>query len=69
LKNREEITGHETSNKKPQMGYELKQVQEKLSSHFGSRVLIYNDKNNRGSIKIPYLSHEDLNRILEILDL
>lgn len=54
---------------KPAMTYELKQVQEKLSSHFGSRVLINNDKNNRGSIKIPYLSHEDLNRILEILDI
>ena len=54
---------------KPTMSYELKQVQEKLSSHFGSRVLINNDKSNRGSIKIPYLSHEDLNRILEILDL
>ncbi len=69
LKDKEEIREHETSNKKPQMGYELRQVQEKLSSHFGSRVLIHNDKNNRGSIKIPYLSHEDLNRILEILDL
>ena len=53
----------------PPLSYELKQVQEKLSSHFGSRVLIHNDKSNKGSIKIPYLSHEDLNRILEILDL
>lgn len=51
------------------LSYELKQVQEKLSSHFGSRVLINNDKSNKGNIKIPYLSHEDLNRILEILDL
>ena len=54
---------------RPTLSYELKQVQDKLSSHFGSRVLIHNDKSNRGSIKIPYLSHEDLNRILEILDL
>jgi len=51
------------------LNFELKQVQDKLSSHFGSRVLIHNDQNNRGIIKIPYLSHEDLNRILEILDL
>ena len=51
------------------LSYELKQVQDKLSSHFGSRVLINNDKSNKGVIKIPYLSHEDLNRILEILDL
>lgn len=51
------------------LSYELKQVQDRLSSHFGSRVLINNEKNNKGMIKIPYLSHEDLNRILEILDL
>lgn len=54
---------------KPQLSYELKQVQDRLSSHFGSRVLLQNDTANKGVIKIPYLSHEDLNRILEILDL
>jgi ParB family chromosome partitioning protein len=54
---------------KPALSYELKQVQEKLSSHFGTRVNIQNDQNNKGIIKIPYLSHEDLNRIIEILDL
>ena len=52
-----------------QLSHELKQVQSRLSSHFGSRVIIQNDKSNKGSIRIPYLSHEDLNRILEILDL
>ncbi len=53
----------------PPLSHELRQVQEKLSSHFGSRIVLQNDKNNRGSIKIPYLSHEDLNRILEILNI
>ncbi len=51
------------------LSFELKQVQDKLSSHFGSRILIHNDNSNKGTIKIPYLSHEDLNRILEILDI
>ena len=69
LKTEEQKTDKNESSGKPQMSYELKQVQDKLSSHFGSRVLIHDDKNNRGTIKIPYLSHEDLNRILEILDL
>jgi ParB family chromosome partitioning protein len=54
---------------KPKLSYELKQVQDRLSSHFGSRVLLQAEANNKGTIKIPYLSHEDLNRILEILDL
>lgn len=52
-----------------ELSYELKQVQDKLSTYFGSRVVIFNDKSNKGSIKIPYLTHEDLNRILEILDI
>lgn len=69
LKTIEDESDNKKSSGKPQLGYELKQVQDKLSSHFGSRVLIHNDKNNKGTIKIPYLSHEDLNRILEILDL
>ncbi len=69
LKDKKESGGEEQSKGKPQLSYELKQVQDKLSSYFGSRVIIHNDKNNSGSIKISYLSHEDLNRILEILDL
>lgn len=54
---------------RPKLSYELKQVQDRLSSHFGSRVMLQAEANNKGTIKIPYLSHEDLNRILEILDL
>ena len=69
LKTNEGENGKKESTGKPSLSYELKQVQDKLSSHFGSRILIHNEKNNRGTIKIPYLSHEDLNRILEILDL
>ena len=69
LKTEVEESDKKKSPGKPQLSFELKNVQEKLSSHFGSRVLIHNENNNRGSIKIPYLSHEDLNRILEILEL
>ncbi len=51
-----------------ELSYELKQLQEKLSSHFGTKVKI-NDKGKRGELRIPYLSYEDLNRILEILNI
>lgn len=54
---------------KPALSFEMKQVQDRLASHFGSRVILQEDANNKGTIKIPYLSHEDLNRILEILNL
>jgi len=49
--------------------FQIRQIQDKLTSHFGSRIVVQNDSSNKGFIKIPYLSHEDLNRILEILNL
>ncbi|WNB17292.1 ParB/RepB/Spo0J family partition protein [Marivirga arenosa] len=52
---------------KAEMPYEAKQVQTKLSSHFGTKVGMKIDKNNKGEIKIPFLSKDDLNRILDIL--
>ena len=45
---------------------EITQLQSKLSSHFGTRVAIKSD-GKKGEIKIPFLSIEDLNRILDIL--
>lgn len=45
---------------------EIAQLQSQLSSHFGTRVLVKSD-GKRGEIKIPFLSVEDLNRILDIL--
>jgi ParB family chromosome partitioning protein len=45
---------------------EINQLQAKLSSHFGTRVAVKSD-GKKGEIKIPFLSVEDLNRILDIL--
>lgn len=49
--------------------YEVQQVQQKLSSHFGTRISLKADGQFRGEIKIPFVSTEDLNRILEIIDM
>ena len=48
---------------------ELVKLQSSLSSHFGTKVTVKGDKENKGEIKIPYVSVEDLNRILEILEI
>ena len=48
--------------------YELIRLQDQLSSHFGTKIKIKSDQGNRGEIKIPFVSTEDLNRILEILE-
>ncbi|MBL7843237.1 MAG: ParB/RepB/Spo0J family partition protein [Cyclobacteriaceae bacterium] len=45
---------------------EISNLQSQLSSHFGTRVVVKSD-GKKGEIKIPFLSVEDLNRILDIL--
>ncbi len=47
---------------------EIVQLQAKLSSHFGTKVSVKSD-GKKGEIKIPFLSVEDLNRLLDILKL
>ncbi len=48
---------------------EIQKLQSELSSHFGSKIQIKADNKNKGEIKIPFVSTQDLNRILEILDI
>ena len=45
---------------------EISNLQSRLSSHFGTRVVVKSD-GKKGDIRIPFLSVEDLNRILDIL--
>lgn len=47
---------------------EVAQLQTRLSSHFGTRIQIKGNS-QKGEIRIPYISLEDLNRILDILKL
>ena len=52
----------------PNNSREVVQLQSKLASHFGTKVDVKSD-GKKGEIKIPFVSIEDLNRILEILNL
>jgi ParB family chromosome partitioning protein len=47
---------------------EIVSLQNKLTSHFGTKIQVKSDKQFKGEIKIPFVSAEDLNRILEILN-
>jgi len=47
---------------------ELKQLQNRLSSYFGTKITILSDDKLKGEIKIPFVSKDDLNRILEIIN-
>ncbi len=65
----EEKAAPQASIQDPVKRYELGKLQQKLSSHFGSKVSLKANDRDKGEIKIPFTSTEDLNRILEILDL
>jgi len=47
---------------------EFLKIQDKLSSHFGTRVSLKIQGDDRGKIEIPFLSIPDLNRILELIN-
>lgn len=47
---------------------EIKNLQTKLSSHFGTKISVKANSQNKGEIKIPFYSTEDLNRIIEMLN-
>ena len=53
----------------PVRKYEISKIQQRLASHFGTKVALKTDEKNRGEIKIPFNSATDLNRILEILEI
>jgi ParB family chromosome partitioning protein len=67
-KNGENSSEEATSTASTPHSREISQLQSKLSSHFGTRVVVKSD-GSRGEIKIPFLSVEDLNRLIDILKL
>ena len=46
---------------------EVIRLQSDLSSHFGTKVAVSMSNKDKGDIKIPFVSIDDLNRLLEIL--
>jgi ParB family chromosome partitioning protein len=47
---------------------ELKNVESRLSSHFGTKIFVKSSPAGKGEIKIPFVSTDELNRILELLN-
>jgi ParB family chromosome partitioning protein len=60
-------TAEKANSPTKEISYEVKNVQNKLSSHFGTKIGLKINEKNKGEIKIPFLSKDDLNRILDIL--
>jgi ParB family chromosome partitioning protein len=50
------------------ISYQLKKIEDDLASKFSTRVKLKVDTRGKGIIEIPFLSEDDLGRILEMLD-
>ncbi|WP_113654135.1 ParB/RepB/Spo0J family partition protein [Pedobacter namyangjuensis] len=48
--------------------FEYQKLQKDLASKFSTKVKLKVNDNGKGAIEIPFVSNEDLNRILELLD-
>ena len=59
----------ESPKPKEEINPEIVKLQDKLTSHFGTKIHVKADKNNKGEIKIPFVSADELERILELLKL
>jgi ParB family chromosome partitioning protein len=55
--------------KKPEdLTYQVKKIEDDLASRFGTMVKIKVGNGGKGAIEIPFLSEDDMGRILEMLD-
>jgi ParB family chromosome partitioning protein len=50
------------------VSFEYKKIQDDLASKFATKVNLKVQNNGKGAIEIPFVSKEDLSRILELLD-
>ena len=51
------------------VSFQIQKIQDELSSKFSSRIKFKMGNRGTGTIEIPFLSEDDLSRILEIMDL
>src|ERR1700753_2202831 len=50
------------------LSFQIQKIQDDLASKFSTRVKLKVSNQGKGTIEIPFLSEEDLSRILEMLD-
>ncbi|WP_026896825.1 ParB/RepB/Spo0J family partition protein [Daejeonella oryzae] len=50
------------------MSFQFQKIEDDLASKFGTRVKLKVQDKGTGAIEIPFMSEDDLNRILEMLD-
>ncbi|MFD1630031.1 ParB/RepB/Spo0J family partition protein [Pseudopedobacter beijingensis] len=58
----------EKGKKADAVSFQYQKIQDDLSSKFATKIKMKVGANGKGAIEIPFLSDDDLNRILELLD-
>jgi len=56
------------SEQQPKASFEYQKLQKDLASRFATKVKLKVGENGKGAIEIPFVSNDDLSRILELLD-
>jgi ParB family chromosome partitioning protein len=56
------------STKTEPVSFEYRKIQDDLASKFATKVTLKVQQNGKGAIEIPFVSQDDLSRILELLD-
>jgi ParB family chromosome partitioning protein len=65
----EQKPGIKKEGKQPEpISFQMQKIQDDLASKFSTRVKLKLSSQGKGSIEIPFLSEDDLGRILEMLD-
>lgn len=58
----------DTKQKDSALSFQMQKIQDDLASKFSTRVQVKVNQQGKGAIEIPFLSADDLHRILEMLD-
>ena len=53
---------------KPRLTEDLRQIQDKFSAFFGSKVALQRDEKGKGKIMVNFMNDGDLNRLLDLID-
>lgn len=68
VRNVQKQEGGKTAKSAQGVSYQMQKIQDDLASKFSTKVKLKVGSQGSGSIEIPFLSEDDLNRILEMLD-
>jgi len=64
----QQLAAKQNKKKEAPASYQMQKIQDDLASKFSTKVKLKVNSQGAGSIEIPFLSEDDLGRILEMLD-